>query len=192
MNRIDQNGDLSACSGLHSSRIAAALEDYEEALRSGRSPDRDAFLTEHADVADELAECLDALDLVHSVAGEMAPADRSEVNPSPLEPGRVLGGFRIVREIGRGGMGVVYEAEQVWLPERRIALKVLSARSRPLDRPSAPRAAFTSSADVGGMFEPPEHRARLRRRLRGRDSLLRHASGHGTIPGRDPERAPRR
>ena len=105
--------------------MVAALEEYQAALRSGRSVDRAAFLIEHADVADKMDECLAALELLQSVAGAIAPASGTVESASLLQPGDVLGDFRILREIGRGGKGVVYEAEQLGLPDRRVAVKIL-------------------------------------------------------------------
>ncbi len=50
-----------------------------------------------------------------------------KVDPGILAPGATLGGHEIVRQIGKGGMGTVYEAVQLSL-RRRVALKLLSPR----------------------------------------------------------------
>jgi hypothetical protein len=72
MNGIDRDDGPSAGSLRDSSRVAAALEAYLEVLRAGRAVDRDAFLIEHSAIADQLAPCLDALELIQSVAAALS------------------------------------------------------------------------------------------------------------------------
>jgi tetratricopeptide (TPR) repeat protein/tRNA A-37 threonylcarbamoyl transferase component Bud32 len=90
-------------------RLVAALEEYMALAEAGCAPEREEFLGRYPELAQELAGCLDALE---ALAGPTTA------------PGKTLGDFRLLREVGRGGMGVVYEAEQVSLG-RRVALKVL-------------------------------------------------------------------
>ncbi|HZY83423.1 MAG TPA: serine/threonine-protein kinase [Gemmataceae bacterium] len=110
-------------------RLVRAVQDYLKELEAGRRPDRHALATRFPDLAAAMAPYLDALDAVHAAAPLQNKSASSP--PSPFEPERgrgepaePLGDFRIVREIGRGGMGVVYEAVQLSLG-RRVALKVL-------------------------------------------------------------------
>jgi predicted Ser/Thr protein kinase len=92
--------------------VASILDRYMAALAAGEAPDREQLLAEHRELAAQLEACLAGIEFVHRATG-----------PTAEEPA-VLGEFRIIREIGRGGMGVVYEAEQTSL-RRHVALKVL-------------------------------------------------------------------
>jgi hypothetical protein len=109
-------------------RIIRAVQDYLDTLEAGCKPDRQEFLTRFPTIAGPLAECLDALEFVHTVGPrleEPAPVPATPGSaPAAIDLGIPLGDFRILREIGRGGMGIVYEAEQLSLG-RRIALKLL-------------------------------------------------------------------
>ncbi len=109
-------------------RLLQAVREYLDELESGRRPDRRLWLDRYPDLADALNQCLDGLEMVHQAAPLAGPlsADwpRASGAAQDAAAANPLGDFRIVREIGRGGMGIVYEAVQLSLA-RRVALKVL-------------------------------------------------------------------
>jgi serine/threonine protein kinase len=105
-------------------RLAAVLDRYMTELeRTGVPPDVDRLVAQHPDLADELRSYVDSLQVLHQMTAGLRPADRSSGGTSTTGSKR-LGDYEIVREIGRGGMGVVYEARQLSL-NRQVALKVL-------------------------------------------------------------------
>jgi serine/threonine protein kinase len=113
-----------ASTAMDDPRVAAAMQVYLEALEAGAALPRDVFLAEHSAIAKELAECLDGLALVHEAARSIKDVGGNEGPLTADELKLPLGDFRVLREIGRGGMGIVYEAVQLSLG-RRVALKVL-------------------------------------------------------------------
>jgi serine/threonine protein kinase len=104
-------------------RLLRAVQEYLEELEAGRRPDRRALAARFPDLAGVMVPYLDALDLIHVANPQLRNASTSRL-PEPAYSAEPLGDFRLVREVGRGGMGVVYEAVQLSLG-RRVALKVL-------------------------------------------------------------------
>lgn len=109
--------------------VDAIIEEFLARRRRGERPSVEEFAACYPERADELRSVLPALALVEDLktdAGESStgPGRRADP-PSVASPAR-LGDYQVIREIGRGGMGVVFEAEQVSLG-RLVALKVLPA-----------------------------------------------------------------
>ncbi|HEY2155962.1 MAG TPA: serine/threonine-protein kinase, partial [Isosphaeraceae bacterium] len=122
------------CSGRNQVEVLA--EEFLARYRRGEAPSLSEYAARHPDLAGEIREVFPALLLVEEARpGWVAPVEvRRPSRPGGDRVPHRLGDFRIVREVGRGGMGVVYEAIQESLG-RRVALKVLSRGL--LDGPSA-------------------------------------------------------
>jgi tetratricopeptide (TPR) repeat protein len=105
-------------------RLAEVLEEYLADLERGEAPDRQTLLARHPDLARQLTSCLDCLEVAQRIGTQLR--DDTADGPPQADPDfpMQLGDFRILHEVGRGGMGVVYEAEQLSMG-RKVALKIL-------------------------------------------------------------------
>ncbi len=99
-------------------------EEFAERFRRGERPALKEYTDRYPELADEIGELFPALVKVEVAEGVLRDAVETGDSRPAIPPLSQIGDYRIVREIGRGGMGVVYEAEQISLG-RRVALKVL-------------------------------------------------------------------
>ncbi|MDR3632316.1 MAG: serine/threonine-protein kinase, partial [Isosphaeraceae bacterium] len=146
-------GTASAVSNTSQADLDPALADlFDELTRRIQADepiDPEAVAAEHPAWAESIRRLLPALVSV-AKAGKVV-ADAFLPGEPDREGRRLFGDFRIEREIGRGGMGVVYEARQLPIG-RRVALKVLppavALDSRALQR-------FQLEAQVAGLLQHP-------------------------------------
>jgi tetratricopeptide (TPR) repeat protein/predicted Ser/Thr protein kinase len=132
--------------------VDAAIADWIEAEEDGRTLNSQEFLACHAEIADELRTFLGDHRGLKRFAARLAPPQfATSARSTPEFPGRQLGDFEIIREIGQGGMGIVYEARQKSL-NRSVALKVMNS-SPGLDERSVLR--FRREAETAATLRHP-------------------------------------
>ena len=118
-----------------------ALESYLNLRRRGERIGAAEFARRHPHLGAELVDALEALELLEGLGGSP--------NPDDVDLPDRVGSFRVVREIGRGGMGIVLEAIEEPLG-RRVALKILPAEM--IASPAA-RARFRREAELAARLD---------------------------------------
>lgn len=108
-------------------RIDEIADDFLKERRDGLAPKIDDYIKSNSDIAEPLRDFLKMILMVDDCAGE---SDFQSANQPRINEGTddfpTIPDYEIIREVGRGGMGIVYEAQQLSL-DRTVALKLLPA-----------------------------------------------------------------
>jgi serine/threonine protein kinase/tetratricopeptide (TPR) repeat protein len=104
---------------------------FIEALQKDLPGERAAFLDEACGGNAELRRSIEMLLRAHEKAGhflQRVPGDRRTADQATQEgPGTLVGPYKLLEEIGEGGMGAVWMAEQREPVQRKVALKIVKA-----------------------------------------------------------------
>src|SRR5437763_14069937 len=107
------------------SLVDELAEEFARRWRAGERPSVEEYAQRYPQWADDIRAVLPAVVMMEQL--KPRPEEEAPVHAAPVSPVRPLerlGEYRIIREIGRGGLGVVYEADQEALG-RHVAIKVL-------------------------------------------------------------------
>jgi serine/threonine protein kinase/Tfp pilus assembly protein PilF len=156
--------------------IAGLADEFLERYRRGERPALSDYARRHPGLADQIQDLFPALVMLEDARPNPHHASEHFGLTKEIAPPSRLGEYRIIREIGRGGMGIVYEAEQESLG-RRVALKVMPpgalGNARQVERfrreaRAVARLHHTNIVPVFGVGEEGETRYYVMQHIEGR------------------------
>jgi serine/threonine protein kinase len=103
--------------------LARLADEFAARYRAGERPALQEYIDRYPELAADIRELLPAMVEIEQVKEDHQEAGKEAAAPAPPALQQLVD-FRIIREVGKGGMGIVYEAEQVSLG-RHVALKVM-------------------------------------------------------------------
>jgi serine/threonine protein kinase/TRAP-type mannitol/chloroaromatic compound transport system substrate-binding protein len=105
------------------SMLAELAQDFIEKIRAGKLPSLEEYASRYPQLGRRIRELFPTLKMLEEAVREREMTQPA-IPQAGLASGSIFGAYRIQREIGRGGMGIVYEAVHV-STQKSVALKIL-------------------------------------------------------------------
>jgi eukaryotic-like serine/threonine-protein kinase len=116
---MNKTGDPSQATDDLDSLLGHVVDNYLQRLAGGERVEWEQYALDHPEIATLIRQTFPLLSMIRDSSAEVALGDKLDLSSS-----RRLGDFQLLHELGSGGMGFVYEAEQLSMG-RRVALKIL-------------------------------------------------------------------